>query len=342
VRLFVEMEQLVFHCAARFVLTDWRLSLRSGVTMLRNLEDVLGKNILREVFQLRGSAETEAEVPPGNAKRIDLWFVPTNEELASDAPEFTGILAAITAEPAAVELWSDPLNVDDFHAGSAKREVWREILQLRDKRPWPRPMLWHVCAGKPEQVLKKFDYVPAEISGWYRPYTRELRVQILVIGELPKSRSTLLFRLLGRGRVRRDALRELRALPNDAWEKQLAHTWLVRLGLEVPMDRSMTPEDREFVMDIRAWYEEHNRKLRDEFMREVEAELETRLRQAEVNQLAHLFERRIGRRLAVDERDVLTACVKTYGSEHIMDLALDLSGAELAAWLEKNGVARND
>jgi hypothetical protein len=347
--------------------------------MVRNLEDVLGKNILRDVFRLRGSAETEAEVPPGNAKRIDLWFVPAKDTLAPGAPEFTGILAAMIAEPAAIELWSDPPGVDDFHVSSAKREVWRETLQLRDKRPWPRPMLWHVCAGKPERVLKNFDYVSAEIPGWYRPYTRELRVQVLVISELPKTRSTLLFRLLGRGRVRRDALHELRALPNDAWEKQLALPWLVQLGLEVPVDRLVTPEDKEFVMDIQVWFqdfcEQQKRIGREQAQLEVEARLaeERRLlealraeerrqlealraeerrqlealraeerRDAELKQLVHQFERRVGRRLTGDERDVLAACVKTQGSEYIADLVLDLSGPELAAWLEKNGVARND
>ncbi len=334
--------------------------------MLRNLEDVLGKNILRDLFQLRGSAETEAEVPPGNAKRIDLWFVPDKDKLAANAREFTGILVAITENPAAIELWSAPLGADDFHATLAKREVWREILELRDKRPWPRPILWHICAGKPETVMEEFGFEPAELPGWYRPSKRGLRVQIVVVGELPKTRSTLLFRLLARGRVRHDALRELRELPDDAWEKQLAHPWLVRLGLEVPLDRVEAPEDREFVMDIQAWYKEHNQKLRDEWLRDLhelrtedvqawykdflethDREVEARVlrgletqrveaqRQAETNQLVRQFEHRLARRLTTNECGMLTARIETHGSAHLADLVLDLSGAELTAWFEQ-------
>ena len=38
--------------------------------------DQLGKNVLRDFFVLVGAAETEVEVPAGNAQRINLWHVP--------------------------------------------------------------------------------------------------------------------------------------------------------------------------------------------------------------------------------------------------------------------------
>ncbi len=50
---------------------------------MRNPGDTFGKNLMRDVFELRGLAETEAEVPPGNAKRIDVWFVPDDRKIAS-------------------------------------------------------------------------------------------------------------------------------------------------------------------------------------------------------------------------------------------------------------------
>ena len=331
-------------------MTDTRLSLRSRLTMWRNLDDLLGKNILRDVFQLRGSAETEAEVPPGHAKRFDLWFVPELDKLALGLPTFTDLLEQMTAEPGAFELWSGPPSVDDFHGALAKRENLREVLELRDKRPWPRPMLWHVCAGKPEKVFDAFGYALGDFPGSYRPHRPGLRVQVVVLNELAQTRSTLLLRLLGRGRVRREALREVRVLPEDAWEKQLAHPWLVRVGFEMPLDRLVASEDRELVMDIQAWYknfiETHDREVKAQAWSEFEPQIaegrrEGR-REALIDHLTHQFQRRVGRSLSADERETLTACVKKYGAEHLADLVLDLSGPELAAWLETNGVARND
>lgn len=316
--------------------------------MLRNVDDALGKNVLRDTLGLRGLAQTEAEVPPGNAKRIDIWFVPDFRE-STGWPDFTGILAEMTAEPSTIELWSEALSEDDFHTANVKRDLWRETLEQRDKRSWPRPMLWHVCAGKPETVLAEHGFEPTDIPGWYRPRHRGWRVNIVVIGELPVTRSTLLLRLLGRGRVRRDALRELRALPVDAWEKQLAQPWLLRLGLVVPLEQPVLPEDKELVVDIQAWYREfldtHAREVEARVLRDIEAQRAEERRQleaqraeerrmAEINQLIRQFEHRLGRRLATDERAVLNARVETLGSAHVADLVLDLSTPDLAAWLK--------
>ena len=369
---------------------------------MRNPGDTFGKNLMRDVFELRGLAETEAEVPPGNAKRIDVWFVPDDRKIAS-APQFADILEEMAAEPSALELWSGTVSEHEFHVTFAKRENFRQTLEQRDKRSWKRPMLWHVCACRPKKVIEAFGFVSTNMPGRYRLRNRGWRVQLVVAGELPTTRSTLLFRLLGRGQVRRDALREWYALPDDAWEKEVAYTWIVKVGLEVRVNRSMTTNDRELVMDARAWARDHQaklaqkieakvtrkieakvtRKIEAKVTREVEAkvtreveakvareveakvalEIEARMQarlaeerrlaeaqaaeerrlaeaQAEVNQIAHLFEHRLGRQFTSDERRVLRSRVETLGSMHVAELVVDLSTAELAAWLAADGTVR--
>ncbi len=314
--------------------------------MLRNLDDQFGKNILHDLFRLRGTAQTEAEVPPGNAKRIDLWFVPDDPARSVENPPFIGILAEIAAHPAAIELWSEAITIDDVHRALGKREAWHDTLQLRDKRIWPRPPLWHLCAGKPITVIKKLGFKPGSIRGWYVPPTPDWLVFIVFVGELPQTRDTILLRLLGRGAVRREALRELGKLPESAWEKQLAQPWLLRVGFDVPSELVSSPEDREFVMDVHAWYAEHKRDLRAEFKRElvpeIKRELESELAharlQGEIKQIAHMFERRMGRALIAAERDVLEARVREQGSERVGDLVLDLSASDLSAWLQNASV----
>lgn len=323
---------------------------------MNNPGDILGKNLVRDTCVLRGLAETEAEVPPGNARRLDIWFVPEEEKRAT-APKFEDVLEQMVSEPAAIELWSGAVSEDAFHVTFAKRENFHQTLEQRDKRLRLRPMLWHLCARRPKKVIQAFGFVSTNMGGWYQHPDSGWRVQLVAVSELPKTRSTLLLRLLGRGRVRRDALCEWRSLPEDAWEKEVAHKWLVRVGLEVRVKKSMSASDREFVMDARDWYKEHMAKharevearvLRDieaqraEERRQLEAQLAEAQRQVEVNQLVHQFEHRVGRRLNVDERDTLGDWVSKHGSTYLLDLVLDLSGPELAAWLEKNGVARSD
>lgn len=357
---FVGVERKDSILSNHFVSTDAGLSLSSGVTMARNIEDAFGKNILHDLFRLRGLAETEAEVPPGNAKRIDVWFVPENNVRTVNAPVFGSVLSEMAADSAVIELWSEAPSGDDFHKTFGKREVWHDTLELRAKGSVPRPPLWHICAGKPVKVIQEFGLEVTDIPGLYRPMAPGWRVHGVVLSELPTTRDTILLRLLGRGRVRRGAMRELRSLPDDAWEKQIARPWLVRLEFERPSELVHSREEREFIMDVHAWYadwyEEKKRSLRDEFMREIEPQLaderrqvEARLaderrqteariaeaqRQAEINPLVHLFERRLGRPLKAGERDVLKAQVQAHGSDRVMDVALDLSPADIAAWLE--------
>lgn len=108
----------------------------------------------------------------------------------------------------------------------------------------------------------------------------------------------------------------------------------MKVGLEVPVDSVMSQDDREFVMDTK----DYVKTLKEQAFREFEP----RLVAAELAPLTHLFERRIGRPLSADERDALAIRVKAQGSAQLIDLALDLSGPEFAAWLEKNGVVKND
>lgn len=247
---------------------------------MRNIEDAFGKNILRGVLELRGSVETEAEVSPSHTKRIDVWYVPEVDKLEL-APVFTDLLDEMTSEPSAVELWSNALSEDEFHVTYAKRENFRETLEQRGASLGTsstfkvRPRLWHLCAGKPNTVIMQFGFVPLGMTGRYVLRDPGWRVMLVVVNELPETRSTLLFRLLGRGRVRRDALRALRLLPDDAWEKRVADKWISQVRCEVRVDGSMTTmttEDREFVMDVDAWYKEHMAQYKREVLSEVEAE----------------------------------------------------------------------
>lgn len=137
--------------------------------MLRNINDVLGKNLLRDVFGTGGLAEHEAEVPPTTTKRLDLWFVPTDEKRAASAARFSGILAQIMEEPAAIELWTDPPCVDDYRSSMTKRELWREALAIRDKRYWPCPMLWHVGAANPKPSSTNSDMSKPKFPGGIAP-----------------------------------------------------------------------------------------------------------------------------------------------------------------------------
>ncbi|WP_157906360.1 hypothetical protein [Sorangium cellulosum] len=93
-----------------------------------------------------------------------------------------------------------------------------------------------------------------------------LVMRVVVLAELPRTRTTLLLRLLGSGRRLRKALTDLAALPDDTWEKSVATPLLVhfRHGIQEPT----TDEEDDVSAEIRAWFKEYEQKLRAEERKE--------------------------------------------------------------------------
>lgn len=95
-----------------------------------------------------------------------------------------------------------------------------------------------------------------------------LVLRIVVLAELPRTRETLLLRLLGSGRLLREALVDLSRLPDDAWEKSIATPLLIhfRLGSEEPATSNEKEDD--VGAEIQAWFEDYQQKLRAEVLNE--------------------------------------------------------------------------
>lgn len=303
-----------------FVRTEKLLDMRQTLfTFVRSMAskrlDLFGKNLVLGVLDLRGGAVAEVEIPPTDSLRIDLWFVP-DEVKQRMAPAFAGVLGEIASMPAVLELWSDVVSEREFLDSYYKRHAWLRVLETREKRVWPLPGLWHLSAGRPNTVIKRFGLRPVKgSSGWYRTRDAGWHVNLVVISELPRTRETVLLRLLGRKRVRLQAMREIVALAEDAWEKDLAHEWLSRLELYVR--DPVTPlhgEEKELVMNMLEAGRERTRRLRAELTQEIRQELRQELRQEveeEVKRkLAQGFKRQLKQQLEQELKQQLEQKLK--------------------------------
>jgi hypothetical protein len=97
--------------------------------------------------------------------------------------------------------------------------------------------------------------------------------RLVVVAELPRTRDTLLLRLMGAGRVLRRAIADLRALADDALERAIALPVLLSLRLEIPAEPDKrTRDEEEFVMStqdmVEAFIEQQRSKGRNEGRRE--------------------------------------------------------------------------
>ncbi|MEO5730499.1 MAG: hypothetical protein ABI134_33735 [Byssovorax sp.] len=126
----------------------------------------------------------------------------------------------------------------------------------------PFPALIAIGPGRPETVLDAYGCTPVSPGVYHAVWGLVLR--IVVLAELARTRETLLLRMVGSGRLLREALLDLAMLPDDAWEKSIATPLLVhfRLGSEEPAT-SNTKED-DVSAEIQAWFEDYQQKLRAE------------------------------------------------------------------------------
>ncbi|WP_437998715.1 hypothetical protein WMF26_00685 [Sorangium sp. So ce185] len=249
---------------------------------MHNRSDQFAKSMLRDGLSLVSAAETEVEVLAATQK-IDVYSVP---DPARDAERARmGLLGELAAEPSLFEPFHGTPSLRQVRRCLRKQLTWHHELERRartaasavapdedaDASPQPPvafPALVVISPGRPETVLDAYRCEPAQ-PGVYHAVPG-LVTRVVVLAELPRTRATLMLRLLGSGRVLRDALADLAALPDDAWEKSIATPLLIhfRLGTEEPA----SDKEDEVSAEIRAWVEEYERKLRAEARAEARAE----------------------------------------------------------------------
>ena len=219
----------------------------SSPRVTRTRFDQFGKQMVRKALARRGPVETDAEVP-ADTRRIDLWFTP--DSTLAPVPDGLGLLGRITAGPSTLEFFHNTPSGDELAGCLIKHGEFRHFLSLRQPPP-AIPTQWVISSGCPESGIEGLWLRP--MHGWPSGIYEGpplLWTRLVVVSELPVVRDTLLLRLLGAGRVLKQAIAELKALEAEAPERTLALPILVRLRLEIPADPAkQTNDDQEFLMN---------------------------------------------------------------------------------------------
>jgi hypothetical protein len=269
--------------------------------------DLLGKQLVRDAVEGRGSVETDAEVP-AHTRHIDLWFTP--RDASSALQDHLGLLGRIIGRSVTIEFFHNTPSAEELHVCLLKHGEFRHFLSRQKTLP-PVPVLWVISSGRPDSGIDGLGFRPTtgQRSGVYESPPVHC-TRLVVVNELPVARDTLLVRLLGAGSVLKQAIAELQALPEDAPERRLALPVLLRLRLTVPTDPAQqTSDDQEFLMNTQDIVEIWRREAIQEGVQQGrEQGVKEGLEQGERKLLLRLLRRRFG--AAVDgeiERRVATA-----------------------------------
>lgn len=288
--------------------------------------DQLAKQLVSALLKGFGQTSTNEEVL-ADSQQIDIWHLP--DKPTRDRARL-GLLGRMTESACLLEPYHEPPDDDDLRDCIRKQLSFHHarVLKARaadgGKAVVPLATCWIVSSGRPRSTLPAFGFVPAEgwPSGIYDTLPG-LRLKLVVLTELPRSRETLLVRLMGRGAVLKHALSDLLALARDSWERAAVLPVFARLRFELPQDSSdRTAEEEELAVTSQEMVEALQREA-----------MEKGIEKGAANAFARLFERRLRRTLREDEQARLRERVESLGSDRLSDVVLELSVEDLARWL---------
>lgn len=313
----------------------------------------MAQGIVRGALQGVCVVHVEEPVLP-EVMAIDAWVRPRPSRAAER--EARGILGRMARRAALYEPFRRGPSEGEYRDCQLKRfalDHHRRKAAEERKRPCPAfPWLWFLCARTPPRWLQR--ELPQRLEGWsagfYRSRARS-GPRLVVIPELRRTRETLLLRLMGAGRTLRDALADLRALPQGAPERAVVAPLLVQLKQDLARMQeikvTLPIEDTEDMMTyeeaVRIWTDTETRlaQVEQEITQAREQATQAREQATRAREqitraqhaLEHLFERRLRRTLSDRERDTLRARFTSLGPERLSDVVLDLEGDALAAWI---------
>jgi hypothetical protein len=249
-----------------------------------NQADQFSKSLLRDALSCASVSlpGTEVEVLAAT-QRIDVYAVPDPARTAER--ERMGWLGELSAEPSLFETFGSTPNLPLIRRVLCKQLTWHHELERRARvaaraagrvvpeppaeepdagAPQLGPFPWVVVIspGRPDTVIAKYGSKQVR-PGWHEA-VEGLQMRVIVLAELPRTRETLLVRMLGAGRLLAEALADLEALPADAWERSVATPLLVHFGGARDGKQATNEEEDDVTAEIRAWFEDYQQKLRAE------------------------------------------------------------------------------
>jgi hypothetical protein len=229
-----------------------------------NLADQFGKSLLREALSAAATPETEVEVVAATQK-IDVYAVP-DVRRAAERPKM-GLLGELSAEPTLFEPFSNTPSLERVRRCLSKQLAWHHELERRARAAAraqrggehpappgvPFPWLVIISPGRPRTAIEVYGCNPTR-QGVYQAVAG-LRMRLVVLAELPRTRETLLLRLLGPGRLLKEGLADLSALPANTWESSI----VVPLVIHFRLASRGKPGKKESDVStqMQAWFEDY-------------------------------------------------------------------------------------
>ncbi|HBL13039.1 MAG TPA: flagellar assembly protein H, partial [Cyanobacteria bacterium UBA11162] len=174
-----------------------------------------------------------------------------------------GLLGKLATTPAIFEPFRNAVTVNQIRSCMGKLfDIYAELERLakrEDRRieEAQLPLLWVLTPTASPTLLDGFNFQPNLGTNWTEGvYFLGLyqKTALVAIHQLPRTEETLWLRILGKGRVQKQAIEELTALPEDHPLRESALELLYSLQANLEAKRELETEDRELIMALAPLY----------------------------------------------------------------------------------------
>ncbi|QLE58895.1 DUF4351 domain-containing protein [Nostoc sp. TCL26-01] len=263
--------------------------------MTRFIHDQFSKDYLEELLKTSGQVQAPSRVA-AEVREIDVLFTPIPTQTHN--LEILGLLGKMATTPAIFEPFRNPASIDEISDCiskliEVKSAMRREAKRLQIKIPEAEiPQLWILTPTASKNIISGYGgQLKSDWGDGVYFLPKHFRTAIVVIHQLPSTPATLWLRILGRGRVQRQAIDELAALPASHPFVRVTLELLYSLQQNLRINQNIETEDRELVMRLAPLYQQDREKARQEGL---EQGLQQGLQQGEQQLILRLLNRRLG------------------------------------------------
>ena len=233
--------------------------------MTRFIHDQFAKQYLTELLTPYGQVETSKDIT-AEVRQIDLLFIPDPQPAQS--LEKLGLLGRMATNYAIFEPFRNPVSRSEIRSCIGKLFDIHADLERQAKRNETRinetelAQLWIFTPTASVDILESFNGTLDETNWGKGIYflSTGLKTVVVVIHQLPSTPETLFLRVLGRGKVQRQAVEELEALANNSPFLgdiiELVHNLIAVLSARQRQEHDIDQDDQELIMKLSQMYQQ--------------------------------------------------------------------------------------
>ncbi|BCL33602.1 DUF4351 domain-containing protein [Nostoc sp. MS1] len=259
--------------------------------MTRFIHDQFSKDYLEELLKPFGQVQAPSRVA-AKVREIDVLFSPILTQTAN--LETLGLLGKMATTSAIFEPFRNPASIDEIGdcvlkllevKSSIQREVNRNKTKIPDR---DIPHLWILTPTASKNIISGFGgQLKSDWETGVYFLAKYFRTAIVAIHQLPPTSDTLWVRILGRGKVQRQAIDELAALPLNHPFRQVTLELLYNLQNNLRINQNIETDDRELMMRLAPLYQQDRELARQEGIQQG-------VQQGEQQLILRLLNRRFG------------------------------------------------